>query len=195
MGDKFVKLDELINGNINYASEKETQFIYGLLDDEENKYHQKIYQSQGIINTNKNIFKYVGTAKERPTVSIYKFNYDKYKCEIMSYLLSETDLEEVNKDCYFRLIGIVIKNKDNIVGVLNLVFYTVAHKINKKNIAEYLEQEIDGIYAIDYHYLDQDSNLKVERIKILDNFLGKTKSIYELLECISSEKLIKLINK
>lgn len=194
---EFIKFDDLIKiqqHNITIDN-KDTNID---LDETINKNTDvKLYQFQGIINEPNGVIKFIGFSADdiRPTYIIHEFIFKQHTCKIVTYVLSDIDIEHANNTCELKMISLLIMGKDSLTVqyAITLSFYTFTHKKNKKHLRDYItnddEIKLDGFYQ--YSLLDNLGN-KEKMGDIIQNFLGKTKSIYGLISILSDEKLNKL---
>jgi hypothetical protein len=188
--DEFINIDKLV-GDIpkDVMDDNEAEMLFAhdiLLASEENVI--KLYQLQGISDGNA-VLRFVGVAKQRPCVIINKFKYKKKECQVVSYMLDEDDITEANEKCKLRMLGIVIKKNKEILGVINFEFFTVAHKKQGKKFSDLIGTPQNGLFMITVNYIEKNET-KVEKLKILNKFPGKTKSIYTLIEMLKHKSVI-----
>ena len=161
---------------------------------------QNLYQIRGNTDKSSAIIKYIGKNHERPAIKVLEFKFKKYFCEIMSYLLSDVDINLAEDKCCFKMLGLLIRNKKkHVVCAVTMSFYTFIHKKDKKSIMNYITQkdeidkidkDIPGFFGFEMKWLNSDKILKEERIgNLLEKFPGKNKSIYTLVNFLSDTKL------
>ncbi|AYV76354.1 MAG: hypothetical protein Terrestrivirus5_176 [Terrestrivirus sp.] len=160
----------------------------------------KLYQFQSIIDESNGIIKFIGFSADdiRPTYILHEFNFKGHTCKIVTYVLSDIDIEHANNTCELKMISLLIMNKDSLTVqyAITLSFYTFTHKKNKKHLRDYItnddEIKLEGFYQ--YSLLDNLGN-KEKIGDIMQKFLGKTKSVYGIISMLSDEKLSKLWEK
>jgi hypothetical protein len=187
--------------NNNYVSVKEL-FNDLKLNDSNTKIKikkQKLYQLEGEINKNSAIIKYIGNSENRPTVVILDFNFKGYICKIISYILNDYDIEYSNKSNNIKMIGLVVEKHKKVILSITLLFITNEHKNNNKKLINYISEKnkeckIHGYYKFELKY-NKNNNIIIDDIgKKMDNYIGKNKSIYKLIDFLSNDKIIEILN-
>ena len=203
MDNKFVSLDYLLNSSIikddiSLQPNIENNINY-FNDTKEKEKLNKMYQVIGNKNHGSAIIQYVGNAKERPAIILDEFDFKGYKCKIISYVLADSDIEQANDSCILKMIGLILEKNNNVIVCITLSFYTFNHKKDKKKIEEYISELqdnklINGFFRFDIKYVGENNKIKTEIIgDIMHNYVGKTNSIYKLLELLSNDKLISIL--
>ena len=154
---------------------------------------EKLYQIQGIKNNKGAIIKYIGERDQRPVILINEFKFKKYHCQIVSYLLSDVDIKFANDNCCLKMLGMLIKDNNNIIAAITMNFNTFLHKVENINIEKYIQYDdntinIPGFFSYDLKYY-VDNNEKIERIECFEIFPGNNRCIYNLINLLSNEKL------
>lgn len=181
MENEFIKLDELIN---QLPKENITNKNDSFIDDI--KTNINLYQIQSKINESSCVIKFIGNPVDIiPTYIIHEFKFKNYDCKIISYVLSDADLECANNDSEFKIIGLLITDNDKVKCVIRLSFYSSIHIDEKKHINEYIDKNIEGFYQ--FNLIANDNKTIIG--DIMHKFIGKTKSIYKLTSLLSDEKL------
>jgi len=191
--DEVISLDDLIEKNKDGNQINELE-----IEPTEN-----LYQVTGTTGSDLVNLRYLGKHIHRPIMILDEFSFGKHHIKILSYLLSDADLNDANEKCMLKMIGILIKkskyDKDPILAI-TMSFYTFVHKKDKKNISDYVstcsnENKLKGFFGYELIYCTNAGEIKHERIgKLLDVYPGRTKSIYNLIEFLSHEKVVSLVN-
>lgn len=186
--EEFIDLDEFINNsNVKVIAEPNEN------NKSESIPFEQLYQIQGMKDKQGAFIKFIGQNSVRPLILILEFTFKKYECQIVSYILSNIDIKVVNDECGLKMLGLLIKYKDQVVAVITMSFFTFMHKWEGKDIMDFISYDnnilLSGFYAFDLKYYDKDIK-KTEKIgSIFELFPGKTKSLYELINLLSDEKL------
>lgn len=145
-----------------------------------------LYQLQGIIDKSSCNIVHVGFSENKSIILINEFKLKNYECNIVSYLLSDADLELAVQTCKLKMIGIIFKKRNKIRGILSLNFYTFEHKKHKTEIKSLISfvnnNSITGYFTFEF----QSPDGSIKKIgKNLNKYPGKTHSITMMLELLS----------
>jgi hypothetical protein len=124
----------------------------------------------------------VGKYNKIPIKSILEVPLDKYKCQLMSFLIT---IEEIEKEEHLRLIGFLIYFDDRIVASLDLVFKP-KNKLMRSDVIVNEKKDIkniDGTYEIIFI---TGSEKKIQVMITLDRYPGREESVYLLVELLYS---------
>jgi hypothetical protein len=187
--DVFLK-----NNSIETLNNQEIQLLLDGINGDEKENLIKLYQVQGIVDTNRAIIKYVGDCVDRPGINLGSFQFKNHVCKFVSYLLSDIDIEEATNNSYMNMISIQITKDDNIMGIISLEFHTFEHLREKKTIREMMNKEISGLFAIFFKTSNGD---KINKTYIgeLKEFPEKRNLIYKLINFLSHKKVKYLFKK
>jgi len=97
---------------------------------------QKLYQVQGQDDESCIILQYLGynPDNERPCYVLQEFDFKTYKCKIISYILSNIDINYAHDTCELKMLSLLITKNDVAIAAITLSFYTFEHKKNKQHI-------------------------------------------------------------
>ncbi|AYV81881.1 MAG: hypothetical protein Harvfovirus72_5 [Harvfovirus sp.] len=155
-----------------------------------------IYQVCGKNQKGNASIKFLGLSKARPTIKIHEFIFKNYRCDVVSYLLGDSDIRLADERCTLKMLGIVIKGKKKMAAI-TFSFYTFVHKRDRKGILDYVtfgegenEKVLPGFFGYELRTRDEKGLIREERIgKLIDIYPGKTQCIYGLVQFLSDEKL------
>lgn len=156
---------------------------------------EKLYQVQGQNNEPNAILQFIGynPHNDRPCYVLQEFDFNKHKCKIVTYVLSESDIEFANKSCELKMLSLLITKKDSVKAAITLSFYCFEHLKNKKQINEYISFDNNPIKINGFFQFNLVTDGNKEKIgQIIDVYKGTSKSIYTLIELLSDEKLKKI---
>jgi hypothetical protein len=143
----------------------------------------RLYQVQNVKDNGVTI-KYLGNNDVVPTIAIYRFNFKKYICEVVSYILTDVDISR--KD--LRMLGLRVKLNENIVA-------TITMKFNRENHLYEDDQNIlSWFYSYELEYRENGQERREQIGEAFTNFPGRTKSVYDLIELLSDDKLFFLFD-
>lgn len=192
MSDK----EEYIN-----VSNLKKNFVNDDYDPENNT--EWVYQFQPKDKTNKSLIMGVGqftNVEYVPDIMINQFNIsDKQSCIITSFVYNKKELIDMEKECNFPLIKIVINhNHDNEllpIGCLMLVYHTFNHIQAKKSIINYLSDSknkiyMEGFFSFSFHF--KDKKMVLEKFKEINNI---SKSINKMIEYLVSTEIRETIDQ
>jgi hypothetical protein len=170
---------------------------------------QKMYQIRAEKGGKGAVIQFVGKAKSRPCVVIHEFVFKRYKCQLVSYVLSDVDVKYANDKCELKMLGLLISSKKNkLVASITLSFYTFEHRKEKRDLGGYINYEepgnklsadklLNGFWMYEMKYVDQDvkDNIKKERIgNILVEYPGKNACVYSLINLLSNKTVVQILN-
>lgn len=172
---------------------------------------QKLYQLQprGRGKTGA-ILRWLGHFKERTTVVLQEFRFKGYDCQIVSYLLSDVDLEFADDRCELKMMSLLLKRGGGVSVAVTMSFYTFVHRRERRSIAEYVSRgEADDIvlpgffgYQVKSCASDPvgvpagDPAVVSGRVgNLLEVFPGKSRCIKDLIEILSDDKLSPLFTQ
>jgi hypothetical protein len=187
--DEFTVLDELISrsaGGINITIDQNSICsppIEGEL--------MNLYQIQGSKDKAGAVIKFIGKNNIRPTIVIHEFNFKKYSCQIISYILSDADIEYANDKCELKMLGLLIRNKRHkvVIAAITMSFYTFVHKREKDNLSNFISKDLSGFYAYNLKYHDEGTERNERVGGIFNVFPGKTRCVYDLIKLLSDGKV------
>lgn len=203
--NEFIKFDDLIKTESYNITINNTDTFNGDIDGNIDKNldkntNIKLYQLQAFMDESYGIIKFIGFSADniRHTYIIHEFKFKQHNCKIVTYVLSDIDIEHANNMCELKMISLLVMDKDSycVKCAITLSFYTFVHKKEKKHLFDYITNDndikLDGFYQ--YNLLDCYGN-KEKIGDIMPKFLGKTKSIYGLVNILSNAKLNKFWEK
>src|SRR5579885_2387926 len=133
---------------MNYISfeDLETTKINLNFFNEEGTSEENIYQIQSLKNKKKSCIMFVGFMKKTNDILIKEFDLQtKFKCYMISKIYSKDTLKEIEKNCKFPMIKIIISsnNQTNLIPIsfLSFNFHTYDHFIKKLSIIEFLSNK------------------------------------------------------
>lgn len=152
MLDDYISLNDLISRDLNIKSENA----------------RGKYQLQAKENCD--YAKIINFEKEIPDICIFEYDIDDFKCTLISYSLTDEDLEN-NR---LKMIGFIIKNKDGfVIGLLDLIFISNGNtKINSNMI---------GTFNVILTNISGEKKV----IKSMDNYVGNGNVIQMMIELLS----------
>jgi hypothetical protein len=214
--DEFIAIDELLKDilpqtktNINEKIFNEQFIEYSSIDsthlseinetnNNKNMSQCKLYQIQGTENNA--IIKFVGYSDPekynyRPCYILREFKFREHICQLVSYILSDVDIEHANNTHELKMVSILIKKseKSQVTYAITYSFYTFIHIKQKKHLIEFISDnniiELNGFFSI--MLLKNDMNKSTNtRLAIYDKYKGKTQTIYDLISMLSDDKVI-----
>ena len=189
--DEYIDFNDVLNTFQIHDSEiKEIKEI-----NETNK-EQKLYQVQGQDNESCIILQYLGynPDNDRPCYVLQEFDFKTYKCKIISYILSDIDINYAHDTCELKMLSLLITKNDVVIAAITLSFYTFEHKKNKQHINEFISDnnkiKINGFFQ--FNLICNDNSTKEKIGEIMYKYKGTSKSVYMLIELLSHDKLNKL---
>lgn len=162
-----------------------------------------LYQIQGIKNKSGAILKHIGQAKERPTIIINTFEIRNYVCNIISYLLSDVDIQQreqtqqTDDSTKLKILGLIVQKNGKVCISISFIFNTNIHRIENKTLSEYISKSndilIDGFYEFELRYINKDKKNVVEKIgNTYKTYPGKNKSVSHLIDLLSHDYVMGL---
>lgn len=151
----------------------------------------KLYQVQATEDSNIIKIKHVGIAKEKPFVKLGEHTYKNYSINIISYILTESDIIN-NKNVNLKMFGLIVKNKNsnfndnNILYSLDYTFYDFKTKIN--NINDDINKEYNGFFSYEIYTKTKDK-IMTKRIKHDNEYKGHKKIIEEMITLLITNYL------
>ena len=141
------------------------------------KCNQNIYELIGVLDSDIAEIKKLGYSNV-PFVLISSVKFGKYICDVVSYLLSDTDLGESTTKP-LAMIGLIIKGKETVVATITMLFY-VAERIG--------EQKFKGHYGYECEYESNTHQIGPQ----MKTFPGKNKAVSVLIGLLSDDHLASL---
>lgn len=160
----------------------------------------KLYQIQGVCDEGVSMIRFVGYSdpqknNHRPCHVLENFRFNKHNCQLVSYILSDIDIEHANETCELKMFSILIKKSKNaqVKYAITYSFYTFIHKKQKKHMKEFITKdmdintnELDGFFCVKLLNNELGTNIMIETYK---TYKGK-KTLYDLILMLSHEKVL-----
>lgn len=193
MNEEYISLEKLIDTTSNIENIKIDNIKIDNIKIDNTLVN--LYQIQGTQGKAGGIIKYIGKDTTGLVIIIHRFKFKKYLCKIISYILSDVDINIANDKCMFKILGLLIECDGEVVAVIILSFYTFTHKKEKSNITNYISNSNNIILPGFYGYELKHKNIEnIEESEMIGNtfklFPGRTKSIYNLIDLLSNDKLL-----
>ena len=178
--EEFIELNDLINQPDKIPTSEPLQEPL-----------QKLYQIQGMTDKEGAYIKCIGQDKIRPVITVHKFTFRQYGCEIVSYILSDVDVKLDS----LKMLGLLIKDNEKVVATITMCFKLLENNNSILDLLDTNESKILlGSYVYELKYYEN-STEKCEQIgETVKYFQGKTKSVYDLIELLADDKLAFLFN-
>ena len=146
------------------------------------------YQLQANIGDTYPIIKYIGQYDKHHVVPIFEFmHYDNIKCSLLSFLISNEDIENDNKLKMLCFLIINVKTKQTL-GSLELIY-----DIEYTNTNDKLNQLKQISTLVGQFKITLTKNNITETIKILKEYPGRDESIYLLTNVLLEENVVEKI--
>jgi len=211
MSNDFINFDDIIGSgkkldiNDDEIDNSYNEIIfdtkYGLKKTGENLIN--LYQVQAYKDKQYVIIKNIGSFNKKKSFNLYDFKLMNYKGNIISYILSDDDINFANDNFTLKMIGLAIykktKKSKDIKLTITLLFYTSAHKKESKPLSSYITNDdknnyINGYFRYELKYFDKDNCVKTEPIgNIIKLFPGKTQCIYDLISFLSHKQIMDIL--
>jgi hypothetical protein len=168
----------------------------------------KIYQLQGIIDKNDAQLVYIGDCNIRPTILLYEFADKEYSYDIVSFVLTDVDIDESSKSCSIKILSLRIKSDKNIKGIITLEYHTFNHTKDKCHLNTYIcnnsneilptglpygstcEQVLlNGFYMVYFKGINTDK----KKLGILKAYPGKSNLVYTIIQYLTHQTVIENI--
>lgn len=191
MSEEFVNLDVFLKQNnitANALDNREVQLLLDGINETvvDNDSMIELYQAQGIKGQSKILLKKIGKCIDRPTIRIGNFDFDKYNCNLISYLLADVDVDEATQNSFLNLVSLHILQNTKTIGIISLEFHTFQHIKTNKSFKNMLDEVLDGTFEIFLKtiHLPTDYINKLH-IGTLSSFPDKKNLIYIMLKYLS----------
>lgn len=199
--DDFINMEDFLKKTVVTISD---EIVDIELEEIQEKKGSKMYQLKGKKNCSAATIHYIGNAERTPFHVIHKFKLKTYDCLIISYILSDADIDLAQEKCSLKMIGIIIQKNDEVKAAITMSFYTFVHHKEKKSLHDYVlytkseKKSIEGFFGFELKYPctndPKNELIKTEKIgSIFKTYPGKTKSLHYLIHLLSNVRLLTIL--
>lgn len=134
------------------------------------------------------IIKYLGINNKVPLVVCHEFNFDKYRCNIVSHILCDDDLKNDNNKKY-SILELLIFDETILVAKIGIYFNVKTMNETPLILENEIDYQLDGEFTYEITCYKIGESTKTNVVCRTNYIPGKKTIVSELIKYLSSEHL------